>query len=413
MTPSSLDTTFTSETLRLAFETPAYYSFPPEPDARGSVEYKLFLDPSARREQRLVTQLLWRLGQSIPQLLEGKEAQVATYMLGVLDDGACIGVSPSLMNTSLESLSRMAKSLSASSYEIGADGLGGPIPARGVGLRIVRAIALRKDHVPAWSRHLSPVKTISEEDRDMICPLSEEEARALLMTAVPIALFPDLRADLARTRPRTSTRSNGPDLNAMRAVVAAQQRARFPDYPEDVADAAALPDQPKLNKKRHAARARRLRRKIDMIRREREGMGIFDHSELEAALGISPQDEAKSLPGDSAFNIPHSLEIEDKFSDRSAEGGNIVASDPAPTPVQYDDDGDPGFAFSFDLDDPVDAIVSVDPSVLARSTQSSDRSLDLSEDEKASGPPAGADLWLPQVDNCRIVLEVQVIRWLA
>ncbi|KAE8224240.1 hypothetical protein CF326_g8069 [Tilletia indica] len=77
----------------------------PEHDTIGNIEYKLKLLPPTRdRFNRLVTQLKWRL-------LQG--GGMAIYEVGVLDDGALVGLSRREMRASLDTLEAMASHLGA------------------------------------------------------------------------------------------------------------------------------------------------------------------------------------------------------------------------------------------------------------------------------------------------------------
>lgn len=77
----------------------------PEPDKRGNLEYKLRILPvSASRFSRLVTQLKWRLAEG---------GGLAVYEIGVLDDGALVGLSKDEMRSSLAQLALMGKALGA------------------------------------------------------------------------------------------------------------------------------------------------------------------------------------------------------------------------------------------------------------------------------------------------------------
>ncbi|KAE8204722.1 hypothetical protein CF327_g7693, partial [Tilletia walkeri] len=77
----------------------------PEHDTIGNIEYKLKLLPPTRdRFNRLVTQLNWRL-------LQG--GGMAIYEVGVLDDGALVGLSRREMRASLDTLEAMASHLGA------------------------------------------------------------------------------------------------------------------------------------------------------------------------------------------------------------------------------------------------------------------------------------------------------------
>ncbi|KAK0544711.1 hypothetical protein OC846_005240 [Tilletia horrida] len=77
----------------------------PEQDTIGNIEYKLKLLPPTRdRFNRLVTQLKWRL-------LQG--GGMAIYEVGVLDDGALVGLSRREMRASLDTLEAMAAQLGA------------------------------------------------------------------------------------------------------------------------------------------------------------------------------------------------------------------------------------------------------------------------------------------------------------
>lgn len=476
----SVSTSSTSSGFDLANEAHVYHTLPPEPDARGSVEYKLFLDPSPRREQRLVTQLLWRLGQMLPQPIpipsssvnsqsaSQSAAQVATYMLGVLDNGACVGVDPARMSASLECLDRMASSLrshSDSALDGPSHGSFAPIGG-GTDLRIVRAVAVRTDHIPRWVHPGDQAGSLGGqpdehgqeyEDQGCIQALSLDQVRTLLPHVPPRISTTDLQSalwsDLGRAKPgRTSTRTV-PNLDTMRAVVEAQQQrptdsmctkgTTFDSSERDLDPTLAvdIPDtteetRPKLNKKRQAARARRLRRKIDMIRHEREGMGIFDHSELEAALGGATSlrnspllrdddlDAFGPLEGDSAFNLAISVDIEegflnpalapDAYKTQAQPKRPVVVSNTPPS----DEEDDPGFAFSFDLEDPpVDH--RVDHLQGLQGFQGQDTPRASSPVSPVGVGSSGLDeddddgsAWIPREDNCRIILEVQVVRWL-
>ncbi|KAI9438548.1 hypothetical protein H4582DRAFT_179336 [Lactarius indigo] len=71
----------------------------------GNVEYKLHLiSPSPTRFVRLVTQMKWRL-------LEG--GGQAIYELGVADSGALVGLSPSDLRATLNTLHAMAAEIGA------------------------------------------------------------------------------------------------------------------------------------------------------------------------------------------------------------------------------------------------------------------------------------------------------------
>lgn len=96
----------------------------PEPDVRGNLEYKLRILPQTRhRYDRLLTQLKWRI-------LQGGGR--CTYEIGVLDDGACIGVCSLEMLASLRVLLSMSDELGASvrvckAFRVDEVGAGEPI----------------------------------------------------------------------------------------------------------------------------------------------------------------------------------------------------------------------------------------------------------------------------------------------
>lgn len=74
---------------------------PPEIDEEGCVEYKVKISKLTKpRFTSLVTQLRFRLREGM-----GK----AIYYIGITDDGGVSGTSPSLLKTSLNILSNMAK----------------------------------------------------------------------------------------------------------------------------------------------------------------------------------------------------------------------------------------------------------------------------------------------------------------
>ncbi|KAL9937370.1 hypothetical protein V8E36_003779 [Tilletia maclaganii] len=84
---------------------PSLAPLQPEHDTVGNIEYKLKLLPPTRdRFNRLVTQLKWRL-------LQG--GGMAIYEIGVLDDGALVGLSRREMRASLDTLEAMAVHLGA------------------------------------------------------------------------------------------------------------------------------------------------------------------------------------------------------------------------------------------------------------------------------------------------------------
>ncbi|KAH9821031.1 hypothetical protein DFH28DRAFT_923474 [Melampsora americana] len=75
----------------------------PEVDSNGHIEYKLkIISPSARRLEKLTTQLKWRL-------LEG--GGIALYEIGVLDDGTLIGLNFKQMEESLSNLNQISNRL--------------------------------------------------------------------------------------------------------------------------------------------------------------------------------------------------------------------------------------------------------------------------------------------------------------
>ncbi len=112
-----LSTSSTAPPSTLLLSTRPQRYLDPEPDTFGNLEYKYQLRPSSLlRFAKLVTQLQWRL-------LEGG-GRWCTYELGVLDDGALIGLAPGEMRESLSWLRSMVAQLvtSSSSAEQGADG---------------------------------------------------------------------------------------------------------------------------------------------------------------------------------------------------------------------------------------------------------------------------------------------------
>ncbi|KAK0538212.1 hypothetical protein OC834_000538 [Tilletia horrida] len=91
--------------LSSANHSPSLAPLNPEEDTIGNIEYKLKLLPPTRdRFNRLVTQLKWRL-------LQG--GGMAIYEIGVLDDGALVGLSRREMRASLDTLEAMALHLGA------------------------------------------------------------------------------------------------------------------------------------------------------------------------------------------------------------------------------------------------------------------------------------------------------------
>jgi hypothetical protein len=77
---------------------------PPEPQT-GNCEYKLKLvDLSEDRFQHLVSQMHWRISEG---------AGVASYMIGIADNGTMVGLSDRNLRVSLDTLARMAAALQA------------------------------------------------------------------------------------------------------------------------------------------------------------------------------------------------------------------------------------------------------------------------------------------------------------
>lgn len=80
-------------------------SFPPEPQV-GNIEYKLkIVNPSKQRFEHLVTQMKWRLREG-----QGE----AIYEIGIEDNGNLVGVSNVDLQSSLNTLRKMAVKLGAS-----------------------------------------------------------------------------------------------------------------------------------------------------------------------------------------------------------------------------------------------------------------------------------------------------------
>ena len=72
-------------------------------DEEGNVEYKLkLINPTEKRLEHLVTQMKWRLE-------EGKGE--AIYKIGVEDNGTCAGLSDNELESTMNTLRKMAERL--------------------------------------------------------------------------------------------------------------------------------------------------------------------------------------------------------------------------------------------------------------------------------------------------------------
>ncbi|KAJ9475595.1 hypothetical protein PHBOTO_005688 [Pseudozyma hubeiensis] len=152
----------------------------PEVDRKGNLEYKLkILPPSRERFDRLVTQLKWRL-------LEG--GGLAVYEIGVLDDGALIGLDADSMKDSLKLLSLMASEVGARCH-------------------VQRVLALEKVTVPngdvsASSDAQAASSRIASSESDLsLRALSPSEATQILQPFIHTSteMDADTRAQLLET----------------------------------------------------------------------------------------------------------------------------------------------------------------------------------------------------------------------